>query len=365
LEEDTIYHIAIIEDGDPMQISLSGTVFTSYDVRTRNSFRDDTSFEEILQNIQQKPYETKIELSKDSSKTSFIDPVNGAKVSVSLENSTIEKLRDKFGTNSVIKDEIGNIELKDKAQDFVASWFADIAYTRGFLKADTNGDGILDEEEYKNTYNGLGMDSSIKFAKDDFIVKEEGFGYYKTDDVVYAADDKFNATKYNAYRTDKHTNSIDDELNHTLNLDKNFDGNITLQEAYEGESSIEKKVQEFLKVVYLDSYSSNGGYFEDYFSQALGYVLDIMENSEELDKDKWEQIRRQHYLVLDSGYLKLDLARINALDDDEEFKKLLKKLEESAIKVSKDTNIVNQNETTKEFLARVNIVDDKTEIYAS
>jgi len=355
-----------------MEISLSGTIFTSYDAKSRGSSKNEKAFEEALQNEQeakqnltlneqkQKSYETKIELSKDSSKTSFIDPVNGVKVSVSLENSTIEKLRDKFGSDNVIKDETGNIELKDKAQDFVASWFADIAYTRGFLKADTNGDGILDEEEYKNTYNGLGASGYIEFAKDDFIVKAEGLGYYKADDLVYNT-----GAKYNTYRTDKHTNSIDDELNYTLNLDKNFDGNITLQEAYEGESSIEKKVQEFLKVVYLDSYSSNGGYFEDYFNQALGYVLDIMENSEELDKDKWEQIRRQHYLVLDSGYLKLDLARINALDDDEEFKKLLKKLEESAIKVSKDTNIVNQNETTKEFLARVNIVDDKTKIYAS
>jgi len=348
-----------------MEISLSGTIFTSYDAKTRSGSKNEKAFEEILQNEQQKSYETKIQLSQNSSKTSFIDPVNGAKVSVSLENSTIEKLIDKFGSNSVVKDGMGNIELKDKVQDFVASWFADIAYTRGFLKADTNGDGILDEEEYKNTYNGLGMDSSIIFEQDDLIVKEEGFGYQKTDDVVYPADDKFNATKYNAYRTDKHTNSIDDELNYTLNLDKDFDGNITLQEAYEGESSIEKKVQELLKVVYLDSFSSNGGYFEGYFNQALSYALDIMEDSKDLDKDKWEQIRQKHYLVLDGGYLKLDLARIYALDD-EEFKKLLKKLEESSIKVSNDTNILNnKSETTKEFLSRVNIVNDKTEIYAS
>jgi len=355
-----------------MEISLSGTIFTSYDAKTRGNSRNEKAFEEALQNEQkakqnlplseqkQKSYETKIELSQNSSKTSFIDPVNGAKVSVSLENSTIEKLRDKFGNDNIIKDEIGNIELKDKAQDFIASWFADIAYTRGFLKADTNGDGILDEEEYKNTYNGLGASGYIEFAKDDFIVKAEGLGYYKADDLVYNT-----GAKYNAYRTDKHTNSIDDELNYTLNIDKDFDGNITLQEAYEGESSIEKKVQELLKVIFVDTNSfKDSGYFEDYFNQALGYVLDIMENSEELDKDKWEQIRKDNYLVLDGGYLKLDLARINALDD-EEFKKLLKKLEESAIKTSKDTNILNnKNETTKEFLNRTNIVKDKIDIHA-
>jgi len=342
-----------------MEISLSSTIFTSYDAKTRSGSKNEKAFEEILQNEQQKSYETKIQLSQNSSKTSFIDPINGAKVSVSLENSTIEKLRDRFGSNSVIKDETGNIELKDKAQDFVAGWFADIAYTRGFLKADTNGDGILDEEEYKNTYNSLGASGYIDFVQDDFIVKAEGSGYYKADDLVYNT-----GAKYNAYRTDKYTNSIDDELNYTLNLDKDFDGKITLQEAYEGESSIEKKVQELLKVIFVDTNSfKDSEYFEDYFNQALAYVLDIMEDSKDLDKDKWEQIRRQHYLVLDGEYLKLDLARISTLDA-EEFKKLLKKLEESGIK-TKDINIVNQNETTKEFLSRVNIVNDKTEICAS
>jgi len=356
-----------------MEISLSGTIFTSYDAKTRNSSKNEKAFEEVLQNEQeakknlalseqnQKSYETKIEFSQNSSKTSFIDPVNGAQVSVSLENSTIEKLRDKFGNDNIIKDEIGNIELKDKAQDFVASWFADIAYIRGFLKADTNGDGILDEEEYKNTYNGLGASGHIEFAQDDFIVKQEGFGYYKTDDIVYNT-----GAKYNAYRTNKHTNSIDDELNYTLNLDKDFDGKITLQEAYEGESSVEKKVRELLKVIFVDTNSfKDYGYFEDYFNQALAYGLDIMEDSKELDKNKWERIRKDNYLKLDGKYIKLDLARIST-SDAEYFKKLLKKLEESSIKVSNDTNILNnKNETTKEFLARVNIVNDKSEIYAS
>ena len=97
-----------------MTIILSGNVFTSYDVKTKNSSKNENSFEETLQNQKQQYYQTNNQLSQTSSKTSFIDPVNGGKVSVSLENSTLEKLQNRFGVNSVVRNEAGDVELKDK-----------------------------------------------------------------------------------------------------------------------------------------------------------------------------------------------------------------------------------------------------------
>lgn len=41
-----------------------------------------------------------------------------------------------------------------------------------------------------------------------------------------------------------------------------------------------------------------------------------MEKSETLDKDKWEQIRKDNYLKLDGGYLRLDLELISTLDQE-------------------------------------------------
>ena len=344
-----------------MTIILSGNVFTSYDVKTKNSSKNENSFEETLQNQKQQSYQTNNQLSQTSSKISFIDPVNGGKVSVSLENSTLEKLQNRFGVNSVVRNEAGDVELKDKAQEFVAGWFADIAYTRGFLGADANNDGILSEEEYGKTKNGLGISSSIRFEQDDFVVKEEALGYFKTNNIIYSSE----GLNYNAYRTGKNESSIDDELNYTLNLDKDFNGNITLQETYEGESSIEQKVQENLKKLFLDNKDSfiyNISYGEKYFTQALNYVLETMEKSETLDKDKWEQIRKDNYLKLDGGYLRLDLELISTLDQ-ELLKKLLKSFEESTNSFSQVSSPLNQNETTKEFLNRTNIVNKETEIY--
>ena len=344
-----------------MKITLSGTVFTSYDVKTKNSSKNENSFEETLQNQKQQSYQTNIQLSPTSVNTTFKDPTNDKLVTISLENSTIEKLQNQFGKDSVLKDENGNISLTGKAQDFVAGWFADIAYTRDFLKADVNNDGVLSEEEYGKTKNGLGISSSIRFEQDDFVVKEEALGYFKTNNIIYSSE----GLNYNAYRTGKNESSIDDELNYTLNLDKDFNGNITLQETYEGESSIEQKVQENLKKLFLDNKDSfiyNISYGEKYFTQALNYVLETMEKSETLDKDKWEQIRKDNYLKLDGGYLRLDLELISTLDQ-ELLKKLLKSFEESTNSFSQVSSPLNQNETTKEFLNRTNIVNKETEIY--
>ena len=281
-----------------MQITLSGTVFTSYDVKTKNSSKNENAFEETLQNQKQQSYQTNNQLSQTSSKTSFIDPVNGEKVSVSLENSTLEKLQNRFGVNSVVKDETGNINLSGEAQEFVAAWFADIAYTRGFLEADANNDGILSEEEYGNTRNDTNISLRVRFDKDTFVAEENAIeNYSKRTDFDYAS-----------YRTEKKEGSLDDELNYTLNLDKDFDGNITLQEAYEGESSVNEKVKYDMQKLFIESdLFKNDGYFGNYFNQALNYILDIMDKGEDLDKEKWEQIRKDNYLKLDGDYLRLDM----------------------------------------------------------
>ena len=335
-----------------MKITLSGNVFTSYDVKTKNSSKNENSFEETLLNQKQQSYQTNNQLSQTSSKISFIDPVNGGKVSVSLENSTLEKLQNRFGVNSVVKNEAGDVELNDKAQDFVAGWFADIAYAREFLKADINNDGVLSEEEYGNTRNDTNISLKVRFDEDTFLAEEKAIENYS----------KRTDWEYVSYRNGKNEGSIDEELNYTLNLDKNFDGNITLQEAYDGESSVNDKVKYDLQKLYIDSdFFKNDGHFSSYFNQALNYILEIMDKGEDLDKEKWEQIRKDNYLKLDGEYLKLDMELISTLEP-HLIEELLKKLEQSSSTFQKNSFQIS-NETTQEFLNRTNIVNKETEIY--
>ena len=335
-----------------MKITVSGTVFTSYDVKAKKKKKNEMSFEETLQSQNQQSYQTNHQLSQTSSKTIFIDPVNGGNISVSLENSTLEKLQNRFGVNSVVKNEAGDVELNDKAQDFVAGWFADIAYAREFLKADINNDGVLSEEEYGNTRNDTNISLKVRFDEDTFLAEEKAIENYS----------KRTDWEYVSYRNGKNEGSIDEELNYTLNLDKNFDGNITLQEAYDGESSVNDKVKYDLQKLYIDSdFFKNDGHFSSYFNQALNYILEIMDKGEDLDKEKWEQIRKDNYLKLDGEYLKLDMELISTLEP-HLIEELLKKLEQS-IKKKKKNSFQISNETTQEFLNRTNIVNKETEIY--
>ena len=335
-----------------MKITVSGTVFTSYDVKAKNNSKNEMSFEETLQSQNQQSYQTNHQLSQTSSKTIFIDPVNGGNISVSLENSTLEKLQNRFGVNSVVKNEAGDVELNDKAQDFVAGWFADIAYAREFLKADINNDGVLSEEEYGNTRNDTNISLKVRFDEDTFLAEEKAIENYS----------KRTDWEYVSYRNGKNEGSIDEELNYTLNLDKNFDGNITLQEAYDGESSVNDKVKYDLQKLYIDSdFFKNDGHFSSYFNQALNYILEIMDKGEDLDKEKWEQIRKDNYLKLDGEYLKLDMELISTLEP-HLIEELLKKLEQSSSTFQKNSFQIS-NETTKDFLDRTNIVNKETEIY--
>ena len=51
-----------------------------------------------------------------------------------------------------------------------------------------------------------------------------------------------------------------------------------------------------------------------------------MNKGETLDKDKWDQIRKDNYLKLDGNFLRLDMELVSTLDE-ELLKKLLQSFE--------------------------------------
>lgn len=329
-----------------MQISLNGTIFASYDGKANKTSKDSkNSFDETLESENQQSYQTNIQLSPTSVNTTFKDPTNDKLVIVSLENSTIEKLQNEFGKDSVLKDENENISLTGKAQDFVAGWFADIAYTRDFLKADINNDGVLNEFEYFNTKNGFGENQEIIFGKKTLeVVDKVNVNYLKS------------SSQYNVYRNKDSINSLDDELNYTINSDKNFDGNISLKEYYQNEGDIKQKVIDEIKANWVTS-----KYFEktptniaeglayNYFSKALNYALEILDKKEEINESSWEEIRRENHLTYDekNNVLRLDLGSIQR----EAMVRKKKKKTDLATPLSEllSNSNINNTQTTKDI----------------
>lgn len=222
-----------------MDISAHGIAFSAYngeDNKPNVEKKEKSSFDNELDNFS---YQSTT-CDENSIKTYFKDPTNDKEVMVSLDSKTIDKLESHFGKESFIKKDDNSIQLTNNAEKYVANWFADIAYNRKFLEADRNHDGKLTENEYNNTHNDfnvefLSITESFGGKERLLVAREEVTKKYTKTDAIFNEQN---------YRKNEIVKSIDDELNKTLEIDKDFDSKITLEEAFSTEK--EKKFEEVI-----------------------------------------------------------------------------------------------------------------------
>ncbi|WP_417326236.1 hypothetical protein [Halarcobacter sp.] len=286
-----------------MQISLSGTAFKSYEVNVQNRTteelsKENLSFDNTLTKTNKSDnitYQTTNE-NENTTNIVFTDPTNGNHVQVALDNSTIDRLKRNFSEDDFFQRENGDIRLNAKAEAFVSGWFADIAYKREFLSSDVNNDGKLTEEEYLNTKNNFGIEGIDTFSK-------EGISTHESVYSTYVQSKDINSFMY---RTGVEVNSLDDELNYTLNIDKDFDGKISLEESYKGEGTIEEKVKNNIKEYYSNPENMIKGELSNFFNDAINFLIDTLEKEKkydkngniEIDKKQWEQIQQRHNILI-------------------------------------------------------------------
>lgn len=207
--------------------------------RTNKELEDQaSSFSELLNQTQRTSeisYRT-TSTDEDSLTTTFEDPTNGKMVAVSLNKDTISKLEDYFGQNDIRRNQDGTVTLDNKAEAYVAGWFEDIAYNRGFLDADVNNDGQLSREEYNQTRNNFEANLKVTVTKSDsiFVDVEESVGKSY---INARESDDFTSL----YRSGNRAKSLDDELNMTLSIDKNFDSKVDMGEAYSTNKNMTKE----------------------------------------------------------------------------------------------------------------------------
>lgn len=214
-----------------MNIKTYGTAFTSYDVKANKLTKEQISNEKVTGDTEVKKtnemenisYHTTSK-SASSKFTVFKDPTNGKYVVSSLNDKTIEKLKTQFPEDNFIEKEDGSLRLTGEAEAFVSGWFADIAYKREFLESDKDNDGKLSEDEYEDTKNNFGIHIEV-------FGNQDNKNLYTSEKIV-ASYISNNKNDYSNYREFNAAKSLDDELNETINVDKNFDGIMTLTEAY-------------------------------------------------------------------------------------------------------------------------------------
>ncbi|MCK5111276.1 MAG: hypothetical protein KAQ94_07120 [Arcobacteraceae bacterium] len=279
-----------------MYISTHGVAFASYDVKATNkttqeisdkkvSFDDTVKETNTVENI---VYHTTTK-SENSTPTIFTDPVTKKFAIVSLEKETLDKLKSQFGEDNIIKNNDSTLRLTNKAEAFVSGWFADIAYKRDFLYADKNSDGILTEEEYDKTYNDFGIEGMAltenTTGKEKLLIAGEKI----IENNTYALSEKAYLKEigyYRNYREFDIATSLDDELNTTLQVDKNFDGQMTLEEAYSTKADknyknvVLRHLEEFGITTIPSELDTSS------FDHVLRFILDIFMQKDKAEQDK-------------------------------------------------------------------------------
>ncbi len=163
-----------------------------------------------------------LRVSKDNNEATvlFADPTNGNLVKLNLSNENIDKLKKHFtGENNFFEKKDGSVRLNGEAEAFVSGWFGDIAYKREFLKADADRDGRLSEGEYENTRNGYAGMGEAK-----------GIGN-KVLSVIETVTETYTSPHS---KRPKESESIESELNFSLESDIDIDGKLTDKEVLTG-----------------------------------------------------------------------------------------------------------------------------------
>ncbi|ARQ99968.1 hypothetical protein [Campylobacter porcelli] len=153
----------------------------------------------------------------------FKDNTSGEYIKIGLSDENLNKLKSVFDTKDFFSRDDGSTILNGKAESFVGGWFGDIAYKRGYLEADSNSDGFMSSVELMDTYSGFMSEGVYSMTiKADIATNIEGYIKF---------DKNFTQKHSTMVKENKYTSdTIEKELNRTLNSDKNSDGNITYGE---------------------------------------------------------------------------------------------------------------------------------------
>ena len=202
----------------------SSSVF-SYQKQATNN-RSDTELSKLDKSIDSIT-STKIKVNFNESafknQVYFKDNTSGEYIKIGLSDENLAKLKSVFDIKDFFNRDDGSTILNGKAESFVGGWFGDIAYKRGYLEADSNSDGFMNSIELMDTYSGFGSEGSYYLGAMKAIADgASGYTQYTRE----FQNRHSTMSNNNKYKSD----TIEKELNRTLNSDKNSDGNITYGE---------------------------------------------------------------------------------------------------------------------------------------
>ncbi|TQR30996.1 hypothetical protein DMB92_07175 [Campylobacter sp. MIT 99-7217] len=182
----------------------------------------------------------------------FRDPITQKLTRSALSEESINRLGKEFGQEELKRRHDGSYVLNGKAESFVSGWYADIAYTRGYLASDKDKDGFLNDNELSNVRGGF---LAQEVAGKGYMVQSyaklggearvfESLGFFGEDTTLHQTSKNFKELRPYDTSDDFYAGkTIGLELDKMVLKDSNLDGKLTYEESgiskFQGEGDLD------------------------------------------------------------------------------------------------------------------------------
>jgi len=168
-------------------------------------------------------------------------------IAYKLNKKVVDELKKAFPSDNFFQREDGILRLNNQAEVYIAGWVQDIKVNRGYEKADKNGNGLIDKKEQGDLNIGFDHHTDYDYLGEKIVTAHTAVGaktYEKYSHTGDSLEPKYRNVMSN--QSLNFGNTIEKELSHTLELDKDKDGTITLKEGLVDLTPKNTSVEEFL-----------------------------------------------------------------------------------------------------------------------
>lgn len=240
---------------EPTKVAVEGDVYHSSASNFKKLTLKELQYEKFAVDTSKHTYTTHSDGSTDdmTQLVAIRDPRGSGEIlTFDLSKKTIDSLKEKFGdSNNFFERNDGVLRLNGKAENFVAGWMQNIREDRSYEKADADRNGRIEGNEAQVLTIGFERQKDYDYIGKKLVQINEVMGanyqslgrtpdahhLFETDKEK-AENKKMGYTYTRNIDSSQHTkfeNTIEKELDHTIQMDANLDGTVTLSEGLSDE----------------------------------------------------------------------------------------------------------------------------------
>ena len=229
------------------EVTIEGDIFTYSGVSFVPMTQDELMNEKIdIKSLNLKSTTTSANPTDDRIVIAFRDPSDPEEIiAYKLDKEMVDELKTSFSSDNFFQREDGILRLSAEVEAYIAGWVQDIKVNRGYEKADMNGNGFIEENEQGDLTVAFDHHTDYDYLGEKIVSAHTAVGAKKYQTYFDAHE---SLGKSNILNTPslKFEDTIEKELSHTIKLDKDKDGIITLKEGLEDFTPKNKTVEKFL-----------------------------------------------------------------------------------------------------------------------